>query len=205
LMLIASEWGIDPSGRYLVPLYLPVVFICALFIDGAWKTKLPYGGALVIGILTINSIGIWIGATSPEKITTQFDPISSFDNSYDEQLLTFLDKHHLTRGYTNYFVAFRLIFVSGEKFIYSPEIPYKSTLSYTPLDNRYPLYGKLVDESDKVAYITTNHPVLDQVLRGEFDRLKVTFLEKSIGPYHIFYNLSRPVRPGEINNGTGAQ
>jgi hypothetical protein len=59
----------------------------------------------------------------------------------------------------------------------------------------------MVAQSQRVAYITTRNPRLDEHLRDGFIRLGVTWEEKQIGDYHIYYRLSRAVRPGEIDLG----
>jgi len=72
-------------------------------------------------------------------------------------------------------------------------------LRYTPRDDRYAPYDKLVEDSSSVVYVTTNHPVLDELLRERFSSRGVTFSEKQIGDYHVFYNLSRQVTPDELD------
>jgi hypothetical protein len=41
--------------------------------------------------------------------------------------------------------------------------------------------------------------VLDELLRERFSSRGVTFSEKQIGDYHVFYDLSRQVTPDELN------
>ena len=149
----------------------------------------------------LNLEGIWLAAKSPEKITTQFCPMNSFDNSYDEELMAFLVEHGETIGYSNYWVAYRIAFLSQEEIIFSPELPYKPDLSYTTKDNRYPAYAEMADSSEQVAYITTKHPELDEDLRAKFEAMGVSYLEEQIGEFHIFYDLSRAVRPEELGYG----
>ena len=71
-------------------------------------------------------------------------------------------------------------------------------MSYTWDDNRIPAYTEAVDDSQEVVYITTNHPTLDAELAARFGTLDVGYREVQIGPYHVFYGLSRPVRPSEV-------
>jgi hypothetical protein len=59
----------------------------------------------------------------------------------------------------------------------------------------------LIENSQQVAYITTRNPALDVWLRNGFLKAGVTWLEKTIGDYHIFYHLSRPIRPEQIGLG----
>ena len=66
-------------------------------------------------------------------------------------------------------------------------------------DDRYAPYDKLVEASGSVVYVTTQHPVLDQLLRERFSSLGVRFREKQIGDYHVLYDLSRKVTPEELD------
>ncbi|MBN2499224.1 MAG: glycosyltransferase family 39 protein [Anaerolineales bacterium] len=204
VVFVGSNFGLDSTGRYLLPLYLPFTYATATFVHAAWKRKRSWGIGLLVLVMALNAAGTWLGAISTDKLTTQFDPITSFDNSYDDALMDFLNERGISRGYSNYWVTFRLAFLSDEQLIFSPELPYKDDLSYTDNDNRYPRYAQMADDSDEVAYITTKHPQLDAVIRTRFEELGVTYLEHEIGPFHIFYELSRPVRPEEIGYGAAA-
>lgn len=199
VLFIGSQFGVDATGRYLLPLYLSVVLLQAIFISVALKWRKAVGLTLLSVLLLVNGYETWNASISPEKITTQFDPITRFDNQYDEELISFLHRHGETRGYTNYWVSFRLAFLSDETLIYSAELPYKQDFRYTTRDNRYIAYSTSVAESSKVAYITSLHPELDIRLRNELTKANVTFQEVSIGPYHIFYHLSAPIRPAQFD------
>ena len=66
-------------------------------------------------------------------------------------------------------------------------------------------YAEAVQASEKVAYIAGDTPLLTERLRAGLDALGVTYEEKVIGDYHIFYRLSRAVRPEELNLGEASQ
>ena len=85
--------------------------------------------------------------------------------------------------------------------IFIPRLPYHLDLRYTPRDDRYAAYTELVDKSQRVAYITTRNPQLDAYLVEQFVSLEVSWEEHQIGDYHIYYGLSRAVRPQEIGLG----
>jgi len=63
-------------------------------------------------------------------------------------------------------------------------------------------YAQAVEASPQAAYITTRHPPLDERLRAGFQALGVSFEEKQIGDFHIFYALSRKVIPEELGLGS---
>ena len=201
LATLISRYGIDPSGRYQLPLYLPLLLASTAFVKFCWERSKIWGVIILLLVWGINLGGTVLAATSPDKLTTQFDPISSFDNSHDQYLIDFLQQKGEYRGYTNYWTSFRLAFLSQEQLIYSAELPYKADMSYNPVDIRYRPYAQMADASDRTAYITSKHPVLDDRLRTEFKRLGVSWKEIQLGEFHVFYQLSRAVRPEEIGFG----
>jgi hypothetical protein len=59
----------------------------------------------------------------------------------------------------------------------------------------------MVDSADRIAYITTNHPALDEYLEARFKKAGIDWQYTEIGDYHIFYDLTRPLRPEDIGLG----
>ncbi|MCJ7702814.1 MAG: hypothetical protein MUO62_14620, partial [Anaerolineales bacterium] len=94
-----------------------------------------------------------------------------------------------------------LAFLTQEELIFIPRLPYHEDFRYTPRDDRYEPYGAVVEQSEKVAYITALHPALDDYLRDAFTREKVTWEERQFGDYRVFYDLSRIIRPEEVGLG----
>ncbi len=202
LSFIFTSFGADPSGRYFLPLIVPLALFAA---EALLELSVRYGrGVLGLAalVLVYNFWGTVQSARAyPPGITTQFDAVAQVDHRYMPELMAFLAEHGETRGYTNYWVAYPLAFLSQEKLVFVPRLPYHQDFRYTPRDDRYPPYGELVAASERVAYITTNHPALDARLREGFRSLGVDFSEKQIGDYHVFYGLSRVVRPEELGVG----
>lgn len=205
LMLVAgfvlTPFGADPSGRYFLPLAVPLALFGAAAVMGI---KNPRGRwALILLVLGYHLIGtVQAVSKNPPGITTQFDAVTWLDKSYDDELIAFLQEHGETRGYTNYWVAYPLAFLSNEALIFVPELPYHLDFRHTTRDNRYAPYNDLVEQAERVAYITTpttNPYPLDDRLRAGFADLGVSWDETEIGNYHVFYNLSRPVRPAELD------
>ncbi|OQY26966.1 MAG: hypothetical protein B6I38_10645 [Anaerolineaceae bacterium 4572_5.1] len=158
-IFLISRFGIDVTGRYFLPLYVLVFSISAVFIAAVWDQSKSLGIILLILFVAINGVENVRAALLDDGITTQFGPSTRFDNSYDDALISFLLEHDEMRGYSNYWVSFRLAFLSQERMIFVPRLPYDiSTYSYT--DNRYPAYNQMVNESEKIAYITTKYPEL---------------------------------------------
>ncbi len=117
------------------------------------------------------------------------------------ELIAFLRQENERVGYSNYWVSYPLAFLSGEDLLYVPRLPYHQDLRYTPRDDRYAPYTAQVAQSQRVAYITTYNPALDQYLREQFHLLGLSWQEKKVGDYQVYYHLSRAVQPAEIGLG----
>jgi 4-amino-4-deoxy-L-arabinose transferase-like glycosyltransferase len=200
LGFVLTPFGGDPSGRYFLPLYLPLFIFTTEAVVALRERAGRWAWALLGPVLALNLVGTAQAAfTDPPGITTQFEAITQVDHHYDIALIDFLRAHGGTRGYANYWVAYPIAFLSSEEIILVPHLPYKADLRYTPRDDRYAPYGEWVEASPSVVYVTTNHPRLDSLLREQFQALGVTFGEAQIGSYHVFYDLSRKVTPEELN------
>jgi 4-amino-4-deoxy-L-arabinose transferase-like glycosyltransferase len=198
---LGTQFGIDSTGRYLLPLYLPLVLAGGHFIRSAseWRKGAGY---LVLGAFMLSSLaGVKQAIESGDGLTTQFDPISRFDNAHDDLLVRFLQAEGYATGYSNYWVAYRLAFLTDEAITLAPALPYKDHLSYTPRDDRIEGYRQAADSSDRVVYITTLHPRLDGLLRDGFVSAGAEFRETQMGPYHVFYDLDKAVRPERFGFG----
>ncbi len=134
------------------------------------------------------------GLRIPPGVTTQFYAPSQVDMRAMDELIAFLKQKGELRGYTNYWVAYPLAFLSQEEIIFTPRLPYHLDFRHTERDNRYAPYNQVVAEAGRVAYITTHHPELDERLRLAFRTQGITWEEAQIGDFHIFYQLSQPVR-----------
>ncbi len=193
-----SGFGIDSTGRYMLPLYFPLLIACAYLLERAWRWRRTAALLGLSGFLLVNGWGTAAAAFSPSRITTQFDPISNFDNRHDRVLIEFLEEQGAHTGYTNYWVAYRIAFLTAEDIQLSPELPYKRDLRFTVDDIRLPQYKRRADASDEIVYVTTLHPELDRRLRRSFRSAGVEFEETEIGPYRVFYDFSSPIRPDAI-------
>ncbi|HET91516.1 MAG TPA: hypothetical protein ENN99_12390 [Chloroflexi bacterium] len=200
LGFLLTPFGGDPSGRYFLPLYLPLFTFTAEALLVLWERVGRWAGALLGAVLAFNLVGTAQAAlTNPPGITTQFEAITQVDHRYDGALIDFLRAHGGTRGYANYWVTFPIAFLSGEEILLVPRLPYKADLRYTSRDDRYAPYGEAVTASPTVVYVTTNHPLLDALLRVRLRDLGVGYAEVQIGDYHVFYDLSRKVTPEELD------
>ena len=202
LGFILTPFGADPSGRYFVPLVVPLSLFAASLIIELDKRIGGWAYVLFFLVLVYSFWGTLLSARRyPPGITTQFYAPSQIDHRYDQELIAFLQRVGETRGYSNYWVTYPLAFLSGENLIFTPRLPYHLDFRYTERDDRYEPYDDQVASSNRMAYITTNHPDLDEYLRSKFVSLDVSWQETQIGNYTIFYALSEPVRPQEVGLG----
>jgi 4-amino-4-deoxy-L-arabinose transferase-like glycosyltransferase len=199
---IFTPFGDDPSGRYFVPMIVPMaIYGAAALIDLLGRYPVFQTSVLVL-ILAYNIAGtIQANRSNPTGLTTQFDPVTQIDHGRINELMDFLLDKGITRGYSNYWVSYPLAFLSNEEIVFVPRLPYHEDFRYTARDNRYPPYTELVESSSERAFITTLHPLLDDYLRDQFKILGITWSEETIGDYHIFYNLSENVSSTEIGLG----
>ena len=206
-LMLVTPFGSDPTGRYLLPLYPLLAILVGDWLGRARRgleigqERWVQGGAVALLIICL-SYNLWGNIRSmlrnPPGLTTQFNLITHIPHDYDDDLIAFLDSIGADRGYSNYWVTYRFAFLTQERIIFSPRLPYKDDLSYTSRDDRYPLYTRMVEASEQVVYVTSNLPALDAELRDRFGRAGVAFHEQRIGPYTVFYDLSRPVTPEEL-------
>jgi len=214
LGFVFTPFGVDPSGRYFLPLAAPLALFAADLILHLRKKYGNWTYGLVFLLIGYQLIGTLQSAFKfPPGITTQFYSPTQIDHRYDQALIDFLIRQDERFGYSNYWVAYPLAFLSEESLIFTPRLPYHigtevvkgsdpiPVFTYTERDNRYQPYDQIVAESDRTAYISTHHPELNQYLRERFGELGVSWQEAQIGDFHIFYRLSRAVRPAEVGLG----
>ena len=195
-----TPFGADPSGRYFLPLAIPLALFAAEMIANIYQRQRALGVALVALLLVYHLLGtIQTARRMPPGITTQFYIPSQVDIRAMPELVDFLRQNGETHGYSNYWVSYPLAFLSQEELIFVPRLPYHLDFRYTARDDRYAPYDELVAQAGQTAYITTHHPELDERLRQGFQELGVSFQETRIGDFVIFYGLSVPVRPEQLN------
>ncbi len=202
---IFTSFGVDPSGRYFVPLAIPFSLVASAAFHQFVNRKIwMYAGFVVL--LAFHLWGtIQSALRYPPGITTQFYSPAQVDHRRMDELIDFLSNNGITRGYTNYWVSYPLAFSTQEEIIFTPRLPYHTDLRYTARDDRYPPYQQLVAESEQVAYITTKNPALDEFLIEGMQAARISWQENWIGDYHIFFNLSQPIRPEELGLGDEEQ
>jgi 4-amino-4-deoxy-L-arabinose transferase-like glycosyltransferase len=198
-VFIGSRFGVDATGRYLLPLVAPLAVFTAMFLRNVRRSHPRVAVALLVYAVAFNFVGTALAAwQNPPGLTTQFGPITRFDNRSDAALISFLIGHGGARGYSNYWVTYRIAYESDERVILAARLPFKEDFVYSSRDAGYAPYNQMADASPTAVYVTSQHPRLDALLRERFTSGNVMFQETQIGPYHVFYGLSRKVMPEEL-------
>lgn len=198
---ILTPFGADPSGRYFLPLAPVGALFAAAAVEAAWRRGLrPLAAAGLAVVLAFNLWGtIECARRNPPGLTTQLDASTRIDHRHDQELIELLHARGERRGYTTYWVAYPLAFLSSEQLLFVPRLPYHHDLRYTARDDRYAPYGQQVEASARVAYILAGDHPLRAGLRRALEAAGVAFAETTIGDYHVFHDLSRRVTPDELD------
>ncbi|MDY7039392.1 MAG: glycosyltransferase family 39 protein [Chloroflexota bacterium] len=201
VLFVGTRFGSDSTGRYLLPLYVPLSVFSADLLGMLRRRSQALFVVALVSLLAFNLVGHVQGAQGAAKITTQFNYRFQFDNAHDAELIAFLLERGQPYGYSNYWVAYKIAFLSDERVILAPRLPYKENLLYAEGDDRYPAYTARVRDAECVVYVTSNQPALDTLLRERFTARGITFRERELGPYRVFYELSRNVSPDQLWQG----
>ena len=191
---VFTSFGVDPSGRYFLPVWVMLSLIGGKVLAKQSNQKPVYWG--FVGLIIIFNLwgNIQCAMANPPGLTTQFYAPARLDMKDMPEVIQHLRDHGEVRGYSNYWVAYPMAFLTDEEIIFSPRFPYHPDLRYTQRDDRYLLYTKQVEESNQVALITTRNPLLDEKLRDLLHEKKISWNEKKIGDFVLYTNLSQPIR-----------
>ncbi len=200
IVFLATPFGNDGTGRYLLPLYLLVALMAAGLIRALQKQS-RFLAAVALAYLLVFAVGATLRArtSTPAGMTAQLDARLQFGNQYDGELISFLQEKGELHGYSHFWVAYKITFLSGEQIIIAPRLSYRADLRLDQNQDRYPAYSLWVDQSSVPPfYLTTNQTELDRRLRSALGAGQIGYSEEVIGPYHLFYGLSAGVTPEEL-------
>lgn len=186
LIFVLSSFGVDATGRYLLPLIAPLTILIVMSVRGR------VGNVVIAMLLIFQTAGVITAiSTQPPGLTPQFDPETDLPNSDDAQLIDFLQSHNLLRGYSTYWISYRIAFLSHETIDLIPDLPYDSKLKRVGTD-RYTDYRShkpaAETEAKPSSLVTANNPALDQAITtalGQSSGWKV----EQIGIYRVYYDL----------------
>jgi 4-amino-4-deoxy-L-arabinose transferase-like glycosyltransferase len=196
LLFIGTRFGIDATGRYLLPLYPPLCIAVGGWWGGLRSRARILGSVALALILCFHLAGVVLAAIGPPGLTSQFIPELQVSNTHDEALIDFLLENGAPYGYSHHWVSFKIAFLSQEQVVLAPMLPYLDTPNHEAIRaNRYPPYTELAEAVDNPAYVTSNQPWMDELLRQRFAEQGIAFEEASVGPYQVFFRLSEPISP----------
>jgi len=193
---LLTSFGADPSGRYFLPIYISLTILAGFSLCNFKKPLLLIILASIVVFYHV--FGIISLANKEPFITTQFFKPAQVNQMYMDELINFLDQNNENYGFSNYWVSYPLIFLTDEKIISLPLLPYHQDLKYTSRDNRIPSYYDNFINQDKYFYISTNNPKLDALLIEKFSINGIKYKYETIGDFHVFYDLSSPVSPEKL-------
>ena len=142
---IFTSFGNDPSGRYFLPLAVPLAILAGNYLSWLSNRMGRWRWLILVAILVFNLAGtVQCWQAYPPGFTTQFDVNTIHDQSQRDELIGFLTDHALDRGYSTYWISYPLAFLSDESLIFVPRLPYHRDFSYTARDSRYAAYETAV-------------------------------------------------------------
>lgn len=201
-VFLFTRFSSDPSGRYFLPLTLPLVIavssLTAATSTAQTRSYLARGAGLAAVGLTLLyfAAGQIVAARGPYGLTTQFNTETHLPAADDAALIDWLLTNDLRYGYTNYWINFRIAFLSREQIQLSAALPDKSNLLYTPVFDRYPPYRQASDSAERVAYITALIPEIDAAMESWLAAEAITYQTQQIGIYRVYYDFApRVPRP----------
>ena len=199
LLYLGGKFGIDVTGRFLLPMYPPLCIAVGGWWSGLRSRAQAWGNVALALILAFNLSGVALGAMAPVGLTSLYLPAQQVGNAYDEELIDFLLSKEMPYGYSHHWVSFKVAFLSQEQVILAPLLPYQNAPDHD-LDraDRYPPYTAAAESAASPVYVTSNQPWLDDLLSQHLTVQEVTYEETRIGPYHVFYHLSQPLSPKEL-------
>ncbi len=196
VVFIASPFS-DATGRYLMPVWIPVTIGLALGLDRLRRAgrMIP---ALALAILLVMQAGQVIRAAhTGTGLTPQLVERLRAPATDDNALIAFLKDENYTAGYASYWTAFRVIFRAHDAIILDTALPAEDR-GLIASDNRYPPYRAEVEAAPRVVWITQNFPELDALIVARLDAAGIGYQTQAIGLYRVYYAFSTRVSPPEL-------
>ena len=196
LVFIASPFS-DATGRYLMPVWIPVTIGLALGLD-----RLRWAGwivpALALAILLVMQAGqVLRAAHTGTGLTPQLVERLRTPAADDTALIAFLEREQVTAGYASYWTAFRVVFRAHDAIILDTALPAEDR-GLIASDNRYPPYRVQVEAAPRVVWITQNFPALDALIVARLDAAGIRYRVQAIGLYRVYYAFSTRVSPADL-------
>lgn len=191
-----NAYGIDASGRYLIPLLaiLPILLAAALDALGRRRLLLACGALLVI-----------LGLNLYSNYAAQ--PLKMFQSPYfnrlpasSKDLIQYLRDNGLRHVWTDIGIALPLMFDSGEDILATDYFA-----PWVASNNYFPAVRRAVTDADTSAYVVIGLPGQPTRLESKLRELGVGYTVKELSPYVVLVPRSRKVLPTEVSGQLGFQ
>jgi hypothetical protein len=104
-----------------------------------------------------------------------------------DALVNYLRGEHLKYGYTGYYTAYPVVFLSNEDIILSPRAG--------PIFlDRYEPYSRQVDKTQNACYIFFSESRTDALFAQQLQRLNTEFKKVSVGAWNVYSDLPPNIR-----------
>jgi len=190
--------GFDAASRYALPLVSVLPVAAGALVWWLWRARAPLGAAALAVLVGANALGL-----------VRARPNEVFQSEYwgklppsEAPLATFLKANNIHSVWINHWAGYPLMFYADA---YAPghlaAFDYNDVALNKGVD-RLPWARKQVMGDPRAAFVLVTpqtHPPLEGLLRAQ----KITFKPQRIGPYLVYYNLSRRVDPHSVREGLG--
>ncbi len=187
----------DATGRYLMPVWVPAAIGVALGLDRLRRAGRLIPAAALAVLLAAQAGSVIRAAKTDTGLTPQLVERLRAPAESDRALLDFLAAQGYTRGYTSYWTSFRLTFRAHEAVIFDTALPYDDK-GYHAGNDRYLPYRDLVQQAERVVWVTQHFPELDAVIVSRLDTAGITYQTQEVGPYRVYYDFSARVAPADL-------
>lgn len=182
----------DTASRYALPLAGVTPIVAGFFVARLWERSKAAGSVVLAVLMATTGLGY-----------AALEPAAMFQSELWQKappsqapLATFLEGHGIHDVWLNHWAGYPLMFVTQSKVV---------TADYNDVvlhggPNRLPWTLRTVGADPRAAYVLVtgdDAPPLASLLhqRG------TNYMQARVGPYLVFYNLSRPVPPSEVAPG----
>jgi hypothetical protein len=170
----------ENESRLVFPLYLAFALTCGRALSSLRQIRPRTCWILLATILFVNSVGLASGLRR--------------EGTHYKELADYLLSNNLTRGYSDEWIAYPVIFHSEERVIISP------TLFHPTFGDRRPEYTRIVRDAQSPILVLDRNKNAANVPRveSELARLDVSFKKKGLYEFFVFWDLSRKIYPEEL-------